>query len=208
MTGELLSQVLGNALDEPVIRRIHDLTGGNPWLILETAYSWLRQGRADSSNPCPDRVPEAIRAAIEKRLGALSHETRELLGVASIIGEAFASQLLLSLVPFGRDRGLKALLEAEVAGFIWPVAHDCYHFVKGFDKRVLYEEFSSMERASLHREIAATLEVSAPQNGEADAGDIALHLLASRDINAMQRASELAHWLGPTASRHRITRAR
>jgi len=196
MTGELLSQVLRNALDEPVIRRIHDLTGGNPWLILETGYSWLRQGRADSSNPCPDRVPEAVRAAIEKRLGALSHATRELLGVASVIGETFASQLLLSLVPFGRDRGLTALSEAEVAGFIRPVRYDRYRFVKGFDKRVLYEEFSSTERASLHREIAATLEASAPHNGEADAGDVALHLLASGDINAMQRASELAQLAG------------
>jgi len=72
------------------------------------------------------------------------------------------------------------LLEAEVAGFIRPVAHNHYCFVKGIDKRVLSEEFSSTQRTSLHREIAATLEASAVQDGEADVGDVALHLLASR----------------------------
>jgi hypothetical protein len=196
MTGELLTQVLTNEPDEAVTRRIHNLTGGNPWLILETAYSCLWRGSADWSNSFPDRVPAAIRAGTEKRLRGLSHNARELLGFASVIGETFAGQLLLSLVPFGRDAGLAGLSEAEAAGFIRLVGHNCYCFVKGFDKWVLYEAFSSTERASIHQKIAAAMEKSGVQDGEAEAGDVALHLLASRDTNALQRGLEFAQIAG------------
>jgi len=195
-TGELLRQVLRDIPDEPVIRRIYDLTSGNPGFVLETAYSRLGQGKADSSNPFPQKVPEAIRATIEERLGTLSHETRELLAVASIVGETFSTQLLLSIVPFDRDQALAALLEAEAAGFIRPVPRDRYRFVKGFVKKVLHEQFSSTERARLHRRIATTLEACPNKVGEVDAGDVALHLFASRDTNSIQRALELAQLAG------------
>jgi tetratricopeptide (TPR) repeat protein len=191
-TGELCSQVLQHVLDEAMIQRIHDLSGGNPWLILEIAQSILRQGSTDLSNPFPDGVREAIHAATKKRLEALSSETRKLLGVASVVGARFASQVLFDVRSLSRDRGSAALLEAERADFIRPVAPNHYCFVKGIDKRVLYEEFSSTQRTSLHLEIAATLEASAVQDGEADVGDVALHLLASRDTKAIRRALELA----------------
>jgi predicted ATPase len=45
-TAKLLDRVAGKALDKLAVRRIHDLTGGNPGLILDTASSCFIQAGA------------------------------------------------------------------------------------------------------------------------------------------------------------------
>jgi hypothetical protein len=122
----------------------------------------------------------------------LSPAARGLLGIASAIGNTFASQLLLDLTPLTVKDTLDALSESEAARLIRSVGRDGYRFVMGFVRKVLYEEFPSARRAALHRQIAAALQAHSSHGIESNAGDIALHLLASGDANAIQKASEYA----------------
>lgn len=73
-TGQLVAHIAGHVLDAPLVHRVHDLTGGNPALILETAFGLLGHGGRSSSKALPqgvpgaaraERVPAAIRALIE-----------------------------------------------------------------------------------------------------------------------------------------------
>ncbi len=128
-TAELLRHVAGNAFDEAAVHQVHDLTGGNPGLILDTAYACLRSSRLNSSVPVDVGVPSAVRVVIEQRLAVLSPQARGLLGIASAIGNTFAPQLLLNLVPLAVKDALAALAESEAAGLIRPIASEGYRFV-------------------------------------------------------------------------------
>jgi hypothetical protein len=204
MTGELVSQAFGNALsngiDHALIRHLHELTGGNPSLILQAAASCIAPG-GSWSGLFPDRIPEAIRVQIADLLAVLSPETREVLRFASVIGKTFMTQLLLGLVPCGRERGMAALSEAEDAGVLRPAGANAYQFAKGFFRWVLYAEFSSTQKADLHRRIAAALEAVAQGGGGTDPAGLALHLLASRDRGSIRRALEIAQAGGIAAAR-------
>ena len=191
-TAELLRHIARNAFDEARVHQVHDLTGGNPGLILDTAYACLRSSRPNSSVRVDGGVPSAVRVVIEQRLAVLSPQARGLLGIASAIGNTFAPQLLLNLVPLAVKDALAALAESEAGGLIRPIVPEGYCFVIGFVRKVLYEEFSSTKRASLHGQIAAALEAQHAQKIDAHAGDIALHLLASREGDAIEQAVELA----------------
>ena len=112
-TAKLVRQIAGNAFDEIAVRQVHNLTGGNPGLILDMVRTSLMHTEANSSIPAHVGVPSAIRVVIEERLGALSPEARGLLGIASAVGNTFAPQLLLSLVPPAIKDPLAALLESD-----------------------------------------------------------------------------------------------
>ncbi len=84
----------------------------------------------------------------------------------------------------GGVRGCRALFGLS--------AEEGYRFVIGFVRKVLYEEFPSTKRASLHGQLPPRLEAQHAQNIDAHAGDIALHLLATREGDAIEQALELA----------------
>ena len=192
-TAKLLHHVAaGYAFDEAQVQQIHQLTGGNPGFIVDTAHAYLRHATPNSSIPVHVGVPSAVRVIIDERLAELSTEARGLLGIASAIGNTFAPQLLSNLVPLTMKDAGAALSESEAVGLIRPIDRQGYRFVSEFVKKVLYEGFPVTKRASLHRQIATALEASHAQNIAANAGDIALHLLASREADAIQRALELA----------------
>jgi tetratricopeptide (TPR) repeat protein len=199
MTGDLLTQLLGDGRDESLIRHVHDLTGGNPGLILETVYGSLKEAGTNSLDAVRVKVPSAIRAVIEERLAALSPEAIKLLGVASAIGDTFETELVLRVAHLGRAQALFALTELEDAGLVRPAAEQQYRLVNGFLKKVLYEQLPTTARATLHRQLANALEGQDSHNIESHADDIARHLLASRDAGAIQRAMDLAE----ISARHR-----
>ena len=191
-TAKLLRQVAGYPCDDATVGLVQDLTGGNPGFVLDTAYACLRHSAPYLSLSVRLGVPSAVRVVIEERLAVLSLEARGLLSIASAIGNTFAPQLLFSLIPLAMKDAVTALSEAEAAGLIRSIGREGYRFGMSFVRKVLYEEFPVTKRTSLHRQIAAALEASHAQNIDANAGDIALHLLASRDTNAIARALELA----------------
>ena len=99
-TAKLLHHVAaGYAFDEAQVQQIHQLTGGNPGFIVDTAHACLRHATPNASIPVHVGVPSAVRVIIDERLAELSTEARGLLGIASAIGNTFAPQLLSNLVP-------------------------------------------------------------------------------------------------------------
>ena len=113
--GALLRDHLGAALPRPLVTRLHEISGGNPFYALEIARALERQGaRPDPSERLP--VPEDLQQLLGSRLAALpSSSVEPLLTVAA---SARPTEDLVLAVAERRDQALAGLGEAEAASVI------------------------------------------------------------------------------------------
>jgi DNA-binding CsgD family transcriptional regulator len=83
----ILVSRLGLALPRPALRRVWEVSGGNPFFALEIARA-LQERRLEPSGPHdPLPVPARLAELLGGRLAALPHETREALLVAALAAE-------------------------------------------------------------------------------------------------------------------------
>jgi hypothetical protein len=195
-TGELLSRILPRTPDPSLVRRVHDLTGGNPLFIVEGGFFSQQQDIAPSAESFGAKVPSTVRGIIQERLRTLAPGARKLLGASSAIGETFEPELAFRVLDFDREEALSSLVELEGGGLIRPADGRCYRFVQEFVRLVAYEDFPTSEKASLHRRIATSLEAQHAHEIEAYTGEIARHLLKSRDASAVEKAVDYAEMAG------------
>jgi DNA-binding CsgD family transcriptional regulator/tetratricopeptide (TPR) repeat protein len=138
----LLQDRLGFLPPRPALRRLHDLSGGNPFFALELARAY----RAGMLQLEPgERLPVALEELVGARLDALSSGARRALGAAAAM-----AQPTLALVDAVSGEGRGALDEAERA-----------HIVRVRDGRVVFTHpllasgaYAAME-PSVRRELHA-----------------------------------------------------
>lgn len=82
----LLNERLATALPRPTLRKVHELSGGNPFFALEIARA-LARGDLRLAPGEPLLVPPSLRELVRSRLGALPAETRETLRVAAALSQ-------------------------------------------------------------------------------------------------------------------------
>lgn len=73
-TDHLVRTRLGVSLRRPTLIRVHDLSGGNPFLAVELARALAAQGESPPAGPLP--VPGTLADLVRDRIGALPGETR------------------------------------------------------------------------------------------------------------------------------------
>jgi DNA-binding CsgD family transcriptional regulator len=77
---------LGEPLSRPILRRIHDVSGGNPFYALEIARFLMRGGATlRAGEPLP--IPETLEELVHARLNRLPAPVRNMLEVAALIAE-------------------------------------------------------------------------------------------------------------------------
>jgi ATP/maltotriose-dependent transcriptional regulator MalT len=103
----LIQDRLGFLPPRPALRRLHELSGGNPFFALELGRA-LRAGRLELQPG--ERLPVALEALVETRLGALSPEARRALAAAAAM-----AQPTVELVEAASGAGRAALDEAARA---------------------------------------------------------------------------------------------
>ena len=82
----ILHERLGEPVPRPVIARLAEVSGGNPYYALELARAAFREaGGAGVSTELP--LPEGIQAVLQHRLRALPVATREALGTVAAMGQ-------------------------------------------------------------------------------------------------------------------------
>jgi DNA-binding CsgD family transcriptional regulator len=74
----VLTERLGLGLSRPALLRLHELTGGNPFYLLEMGQA-LKDTRMPLSPSQPLPVPRGLRELLAERLGRLPEATREVL---------------------------------------------------------------------------------------------------------------------------------
>jgi len=194
-------------LPEELVRRIQTQAGGNPFFAEELARCSLPEADKyretstrtfPSSDPAESEqetislsssiepveggaVPEAITAVLERRLGSLSSQCRNLLSRAAILGGSFELDHLMAIGDYDEDTLLDLLEEALRAGLLSEEGGGeriTYHFWHPLIVNHLYGRLSAARRAQLHRRAATMLEERYVEKGHegAPAATILYHL--------------------------------
>jgi DNA-binding CsgD family transcriptional regulator len=172
----LLRDRLGLVLPRPKLRRLHELSGGNPLFALELARA-LERGSIGLEAGEP--LPESLGALVHERLEGLPADTRATLLVASALPQP---TLKLVSAALGRDAApaVTPALEAQVV----ELADDRIRFTHPLLASGVYGAARTDERRALHRRLAELVP---------DAEERARHLALAVDGPDADVAAALEH---------------
>jgi DNA-binding CsgD family transcriptional regulator len=198
----IVGERFGQWLPRPVLGRLHEASGGNPFFALELAGAWLRRGKP--TQPGLDlALPDTLRELVRDRLAPLSRDAREALLVA-----AAAAPATVEIVVGASDRPattLRGLAEAEDAGMIVRDG-ETLRFTHPLLASAVYAEAPPARRRRLHRAIAAVVGEAEPRarhlalGAEAPDAEVAAALdqaaISARARGAPDAAAELTELAG------------
>ncbi len=185
----LLSDRLDLVLSRPKLRRLRELSGGNPLFALELGRA-VRRGaiRLEPGEP----LPSTLAAAVRDRLMLLPGETRTALLTASAL-----AQPTLALVGAAVGGDPEARLAPALEAHVIELEGDRIRFAHPLLASGVYSEAGSHERRVLHRRLAELLP---------DLEERARHLALGAEgpgeevAAALEQAADRAHGLGAFAS--------
>ncbi len=157
-------------------------TNGNPLFVGEAVRLLSAEGRLNDLADLPSLtlvVPAGVRAVIARRVGNLSKDCGDMLGLAAVLGPEFSLEVLRRTGDFEADRAIDLVDEAVQAGLLHSVAgaRGRYRFSHDLVRETLSGELAPGRRARLHRRIAEVLEDVYGASPEAHLGELAFHYL-------------------------------
>jgi DNA-binding CsgD family transcriptional regulator len=162
----LLRARLGTAFLAPVLRRIEETSGGNPFFALELGRALL-DPRTSTSAAEPLAVPSTLSDLLGVRLARLPSSVRHVLLAASALGHPTV-QVVTQAV---EHAGTKQLERAAGAGVI-TLREGVVRFAHPLLASAVYSDASSDERSAVHARLAALV---------ADPDERARHLALGTD---------------------------
>ena len=192
----------GTSLPRPLLARLADASGGNPFYALEMARALAPDGELKPTQPLP--VPRNLEELVLSRVETLSAPARQLALAAAATSQPTRS-VLASALPTDSDFGA-ALLEAEEAGVL-SSENERIRFEHPLLASVIYGSASAERRRQLHKRLALLVSDPeerarhlAPCTTEPDE-EIAAELEAAAALAARRGAPEAAAELFSAAKR-------
>jgi ATP/maltotriose-dependent transcriptional regulator MalT len=182
---------LGRSFPRPVMTRIHDASGGNPFYALELA----RTLNDDAMTATGLTLPGSLAALVSARLGNLDADVQELLLAAACLG---APTVALVAAATNRDpTDALALLEAAEDQGVVGIDGARLHFTHPLLATGVYAAASPARRRRMHRLLAGV--VSDP---ELQARHLALAATSGdeKTLTALDAAAKLARRRGAPAA--------
>ena len=197
---DLVSRAAGSD-PEPELRElattIHDLTGGNAFLVcelwralVETGIVEVAGGRVRVTRPLTELgTPESVREVVSQRLSRLAPRTIDLLELAAAAGPEFELEPVRRAAGLAEPELLAALEEAVGSGMIeeLPSRRLACRFTHEIVRRALYDRLSRLRRAELHLRVGEALE-SAGATSDRALADLAHHFGAAASFGGAERA--------------------
>jgi DNA-binding CsgD family transcriptional regulator/tetratricopeptide (TPR) repeat protein len=146
----LLSGTL-SSISRPVLRRIHEVSGGNPLYAIELARGLQPSGGTpDGSSEL--RLPDSLQAAIKQRVGTTEPDLAELLATVSALGPTSVGELRANMP----DADLDGLIDRAVRRELLVLEDDLsVRFSHPLVGSVVYAEMGPLERRRLHAELGS-----------------------------------------------------
>ena len=155
---------LGPRASPEIVRRICEVTGGNPFLVQELARQIAaRTGQLDLDQEFARfRIPDRVTGIVRDRLRRLPGPTIDLLSAASVIGQEFQLSLLGDLVAMPAGELLQILEPALVDQTVvqTSAAPSSYCFCHALTRETIYRDLPLARRLGLHFDVAIRLERS------------------------------------------------
>jgi DNA-binding CsgD family transcriptional regulator len=208
---QLVHAKLGVALARPMLVRVHETSGGNPFFALELGRALIERGgpvEVGGHLPISERLSDLLRERVER----LNLRTRRLLLIAAAMGTSTV-QDLRGAAGSHADKDIEL---AEKAGIL-DSRDGLVRFTHPLMAAAVYDHASGAERRAIHRVIAdklpepeerarhLALGASGPDEEVAAALDEAAGNAARRGAtDAAARLAEQALALSPAGERTRI----
>jgi DNA-binding SARP family transcriptional activator len=178
-TSALAASILGNPLSEEQSDSLFNETEGNPLFVLETlrdlGASALHQLTEGVKKRRDNVLPPKVQAIVERRIGHLSPQTRQVLEIASVIGRSFTFEVLSNAAGLDEDVLLSSLDELWQRCILREQGEDAYDFTHDKIRAVTYSSLRLAQRKVFHRRIAQALENIYQNELGAKSGQIAAH---------------------------------
>lgn len=184
-THRLLRQRLGLTLPRPVLRRVHETAGGNPFYALEIARALPADGVV-FGQPLP--IPRSLEELVRGRVAALPPEAQEVLLVAAALSDPRVG-VIEATVASGARSALRRSAEAGVIA----VEGDRVRFLHPLLASAAYGLAGENERRDVHGRLAAAV---------AEPEERARHLALAAEgpdeavAEELEAAAEAARWRG------------
>jgi DNA-binding SARP family transcriptional activator len=144
--------------------RLRDVTGGNPFFLREL----LRELEDESAKLESDEdlapalgglAPASVSALIERRVERLTTQARELIRIASAIGDDLSVHLLERVSGLPREQILDVVEECLAVRLLVEDAFDAerFHFPHALAANSVYAQLGAEDRMDVHRQIALVL---------------------------------------------------
>lgn len=144
--GRIIIQRLGSELPINVLRKIRQVSGGNPFFALEIARAITEGESSEEFGALP--VPIDLRQTLRRRLASLSRSAHRMLLFASASPHPTVGSL--STAGAGAPAGLE---DAVTAGIV-ETEGDSVRFTHPLFASVVYGDATSEERRSVHEKLA------------------------------------------------------
>ncbi len=201
--GVLVERASGRVTAESVVRAVNQSTGGNPLFVEELVRLLRAEGRlggAGLGSARGLRLPERVRAVIQRRVDLLSAECRRVLAIAAVLGHGFDLGPLTEVAAASGDRAREALDEARAAGLV-AEASSGFLFVHDLFREAQLDGLPEAERRRLHTAVGAALERLYGGAVELHLSELAHHFSSGSSAEAMDKAIDYSARAGDRAAR-------
>ena len=194
--GALVEALAGDAGGK-LAATLHADTGGNPFFVREIVEHLVETGHiGEGTAPGELDIPDSVREVVGRRLTRLSDACRELLTLASVLGE-FSETVAARILGVDRADVLARLDEATVAGVLVETGLGRYAFSHALVRETLAVQLDTLTRLELHRRAGETLEEMYGNDLEPHLGELAHHFFEAarggdvrKAIDYCRRAAE------------------
>jgi DNA-binding CsgD family transcriptional regulator/tetratricopeptide (TPR) repeat protein len=199
---DLVSRAAGSAgSPDPELRQlaeaIHELTGGNAFLVCElwrdlaeTGAVEVVSGRVKLTAAAADLgTPDSVREVVSQRLARLPPQTTEVLELAAVAGPEFDLEPIRQAAGLSEADLVGALDQAVGSGMIeeLPSRRLAFRFTHELVRRALYDRLSRLRRAELHLRVGEALERAGRVSGRSLV-DLAHHFAVAAQLGGAERA--------------------
>jgi DNA-binding CsgD family transcriptional regulator/tetratricopeptide (TPR) repeat protein len=206
LTGAEISDLVNRAAGGPggpdpelhdLAAAIHDLTGGNAFLVCElwrdlaeTGAVEIAAGRVTMTAPLSELgTPDSVGEVVSQRLARLPAQTTEVLELAAVAGPDFDLELIRQAAGLAEPDLIGALDQAIGSGMIeeLPSRRLVFRFTHELVRRALYDRLTRVKRAELHLRVGEALESAGKVSGRSLV-DLAHHFGAAAQLGGAERA--------------------
>jgi DNA-binding SARP family transcriptional activator len=181
-TCQLIGALLDGSLSQSLVESLYETTGGNPLFVEQLVLALGESGQLEQKAGVwhgtgeLQGTPGIVREVIAQRLQRLDASCREMLGLASVLGQSFEHRVVLAAcAPRSEDSLLHDIDRAIGAQVLQDTPGGGYGFRHSLLRDAVYYALSGPRRMLLHAHIADVLERVYAARADEHAAELAHH---------------------------------
>ena len=190
----LVAAFAGERAAAELAPRLAEVTGGNPFFLVEVLRALQQEGRLDEPplGREPLLLPDTVRDSIRRHLEPIPAADRDLLSVAAVAGDDVEVRLLAHALAITPATVLERLNAAVERGFIVERGDGRFRFAHALVRETIYGDLLPANRVHLHARVGEAVETLYGSDDTAPLGALARHFLNAGPLGTGAKAVQYA----------------